>query len=155
MKGKKWKKFKPLFHSTLFQSHYLPPNCDDGFARNPRETKKAKVGPTKANCVEKTSQVHLITVAVLDKQFLFECIIMQKLNIYLSSLRKWKETNYVKLCFDNNWWKSQNDLRGHSAKPFTFRNKDKPNKIAIWASILTSREGFWFLLVLQTLKALN
>ena len=27
---------------------------------------------------------------------------MQKLNIYLTSLRKWKETNYVKLCFDNN-----------------------------------------------------
>ena len=105
MKGKKWKKFKPLFHSTLFQSHYLPPNCDDGFARNPRETKKAKVGPTQANCDEKTSQVHLITVAVLDKQFLFECIIMQKLNIYLSSLRKWKETNYVKLCFDNNLMK--------------------------------------------------
>ena len=152
MKGKKWKKFKPLFHSTLFQSHYLPPNCDDGFARNPRETKKAKVGPTQANCDEKTSQVHLITVAVLDKQFLFECIIMQKLNIYLSSLRKWKETNYVLII---TWWKSQNDLRGYSAKPFTFRNKDKPNKVTIWTFILTSREGCWFLLVLQTLRALN
>ena len=30
---------------------------------------------------------------------------MQKLNIYLSSVRKWKETNYVKLCFDNNLMK--------------------------------------------------
>ena len=30
---------------------------------------------------------------------------MQKLNIYLSSLRKWKETNYVKLCFENNLMK--------------------------------------------------
>ena len=72
---------------------------------------------------------------------------------YLFILPKKMKGN--KLCFDNNLMKIAKWPSRVLCEAFHFQKQRQTNKVTIWTFILTSREGCWFLLVLQTLRALN